>query len=305
MSVELSVSGIGQQIYFIRDNRIMLDSDLAVLYEIETFNLNKAVKRNRERFPADFMYLLTQEEWASLTFQIGIAKKQGRGGRRTLPYGFTQEGVAMLSSVLNSKRACQVNITILRAFAKFRKNAESNMKLSEKVGCLETNLSQQLVVMTNAMQKIMAAVEPRSTRDGISNTSVANLPQPIPLPNAQAPKPSDCNRSTFSRRDHLKVEAIQNAVARYYQLSILELKSTTRSASIARPRQICMYLIRKYTDLSYQNIGTIFGGKDHTTVLHAFRKIEAELITEMEAREALDSIQSFLETEGIRPIPHL
>src|SRR5690242_3439916 len=98
MSMDLSLSEIGKQIYFVRDNQVMLDSDLAVLYEIETFNLNKAVKRNKDHFPEDFMYQLTLEEWTSLTFQLGIAKKQGRGGRRTLPYGFTQEGVAMLSS---------------------------------------------------------------------------------------------------------------------------------------------------------------------------------------------------------------
>jgi hypothetical protein len=80
----------------------MLDSDLAMLYEVETFNLNKAVKRNIDRFPEDFMFQLTKEEAGALRFQIGISKTEGRGGRRYLPYVFTEQGVAMLSTVLNS-----------------------------------------------------------------------------------------------------------------------------------------------------------------------------------------------------------
>jgi len=83
----------------------MLDSDLAMLYEVETFNLNKAVKRNIDRFPEDFMFQLTKEEAGALRFQIGISKTEGRGGRRYLPYVFTEQGVAMLSTVLNSERA--------------------------------------------------------------------------------------------------------------------------------------------------------------------------------------------------------
>jgi len=80
----------------------MLDSDLAMLYKVETFNLNKAVKRNIDRFPEDFMFQLTKEEAGALRFQIGISKTEGRGGRRYLPYVFTEQGVAMLSTVLNS-----------------------------------------------------------------------------------------------------------------------------------------------------------------------------------------------------------
>ncbi|MCL2043080.1 MAG: ORF6N domain-containing protein [Treponema sp.] len=93
----------------------MLDSDLAGLYEVETFNLNKAVKRNIGRFPGDFMFQLTKEEWENLTFQIGISSKQ-HGGRRTLPYVFTEQGVAMLAAVLNSQKAIDVNISIMRIF---------------------------------------------------------------------------------------------------------------------------------------------------------------------------------------------
>ncbi len=90
---------IKRKIYLIRGQKVMLDKDLAALYGVETFNLNKAVKRNIERFPKDFMFQLTKEEYDSLIFQIGISKTGGRGGRRYLPYAFTEQGVAMLSSV--------------------------------------------------------------------------------------------------------------------------------------------------------------------------------------------------------------
>ena len=110
---------IQKMIYEIRGQKVMLDSDLAVLYEVETFNLNKAVKRNVERFPDDFMFQLTKNEWENLTFQNGISNKQ-HGGRRFMPYAFTEQGVAMLASVLNSKKAIDVNISIMRAFVKLR-----------------------------------------------------------------------------------------------------------------------------------------------------------------------------------------
>jgi hypothetical protein len=97
----IPVEIIEKKIYFIRGEKVMLDSDLAVLYEVETFNLNKAVKRNIDCFPEDFMFQLTREEADSLRFQIGMSKTEGRGGRRYLPYGFTEQGVAMLSTVLN------------------------------------------------------------------------------------------------------------------------------------------------------------------------------------------------------------
>jgi len=99
--------------------KVMLDSDLAALYEVETFNLNKAVKRNIRRFSGDFMFQLTKEEWKNLTFQIGITGKQ-HGGRRFMPYVFTEQGVAMLAAVLNSQKAIDVNISIMRTFVQLR-----------------------------------------------------------------------------------------------------------------------------------------------------------------------------------------
>ena len=104
----------------------MLDADLAAMYAVTTFNLNKAVKRNIDRFPEDFMFQLRTEEFTALRFHIGRSKRQRRGGRRYAPYVFTAQGVAMLSSVLRSKRAIQVNITIMRAFVKLRELAANH-----------------------------------------------------------------------------------------------------------------------------------------------------------------------------------
>jgi hypothetical protein len=118
---------IQTMIYEIRGQKVMLDNDLAALYEVETFNLNKAVKRNIERFPVDFMFQLTKNEWENLTFQNGISSKQ-HGGRRFMPYAFTEQGVAMLASVLNSKKAVIVNINIMRAFVKLRRYVLSQNK---------------------------------------------------------------------------------------------------------------------------------------------------------------------------------
>ena len=110
----------------------MLDSDLAALYDVETFNLNKAVKRNIGRFPADFMFQLNKEEWENLTFQNGISSKQ-HGGRRSMPYAFTEQGVAMLAAVLNSPKAIDVNINIMRAFVNLRHYALSQTGTNEQI----------------------------------------------------------------------------------------------------------------------------------------------------------------------------
>lgn len=117
--VAVPLERIERRIYLIRDRKVMLDSNLAELYKVPTSRLNEAVKRNLSRFPGDFMFQLTVAEAESLISQIAMSKN-GRGGRRTRPYAFTEHGVAMLSSVLSSDRAVQMNILIIRAFVKMR-----------------------------------------------------------------------------------------------------------------------------------------------------------------------------------------
>jgi hypothetical protein len=125
---------ITSKIYLIRDKKVMLDADLADLYGVTTGNLNKAVNRNIARFPDDFMFRLSNEEFDHLIFQCGIASW---GGRRTSPYVFTEQGVAMLSGVLNSDRAIKVNIQIMRVFTRLREMLETHKKILEKLEQLE------------------------------------------------------------------------------------------------------------------------------------------------------------------------
>ena len=131
--IRLSIERIESAIFFIRGERVMLDSALADLYDVETKAVNRAVKRNLRRFPPDFMFQLTAEESADLRCQIG-SSKGGRGGRRYRPFAFTEQGVAMLSTVLNSERAVLVNIEIMRAFVKLRRMLASNVDLRATEG---------------------------------------------------------------------------------------------------------------------------------------------------------------------------
>lgn len=132
----LVAGGIPARILSMRGQRVMLDADLAELYGVETRALVQAVKRNVERFPADFMFQLSGEEFSVLKSQ-SVTSKPGRGGRRTAPYAFTEQGVAMLSSVLNSARAIAVNIEIMRAFIRLRELVASHQELAKRLAELE------------------------------------------------------------------------------------------------------------------------------------------------------------------------
>ncbi|MGA3083769.1 MAG: ORF6N domain-containing protein [Thermodesulfobacteriota bacterium] len=153
---EKSVIPIGRienMILFIRNQKVILDSDLAQLYGVTTGNLNKAVKRNLDRFPQDFMFQLTQEEYKSLRFQIGILEK-GRHAKY-LPHAFTEQGVAMLSSVLNSPKAVQVNIEIMRAFVRLRQMLLSHVELARKIEAMEKKYDSQFKVVFDALRALM------------------------------------------------------------------------------------------------------------------------------------------------------
>ena len=154
---------IENAIVVIRGHRVLLDSELAKLYRVTTFNLNKAVKRNLTRFPEDFMFQLTAEENERLRFQIGISKPTGRGGRRYNPYVFTEQGVAMLSSVLHSERAVQVNIAIMRAFVRLREILATHKDLARKLEAMERKYDEQFQVVFQAIHQLMTP-PPEPTR---------------------------------------------------------------------------------------------------------------------------------------------
>jgi len=159
MSDLVPVEVIANKIFLIRGQKVMIDRDLAGLYGVTTFNLNKAVKRNIGRFPEDFMFRLTSEEFKSLRFQIGMSKK-GRGGRRYLPYGFTEQGVAMLSGVLNSKRAVQVNIQIMRAFVKLRQMVLTQENMLRKIEALERKFGEHDKKIALIFEALKRLIEP-------------------------------------------------------------------------------------------------------------------------------------------------
>jgi len=154
MNSLVPIERIETKILLIRGQKVMLDRDLAELYGVETKMLKRAVKRNIRRFPKDFMFELTKEEYQSLRFHFGTLKRGEHA--KYLPYAFTEQGVAMLSSVLNSERAIQVNIQIMRAFTKLRMMLASNEDLRKKIEAMEKKYDAQFKVVFDAIKSLMA-----------------------------------------------------------------------------------------------------------------------------------------------------
>ena len=145
---------IESKIFFLRGKRVMLDRDLAILYGVETRALNQAVRRNMRRFPEDFMFQLTKEEMESWKSQIVISNREKMGLRRR-PYAFTEQGVAMLSSVLNSDRAIQVNIQIMRTFTKLREMLMAHKDLKKKIEDMEKKYDYQFKIVFDAIKQLL------------------------------------------------------------------------------------------------------------------------------------------------------
>ena len=178
MKLALKPENIAQLVFFIRGEKVMLDSDLAVLYGVEARALNQAVKRNRHRFPEDFMFQLTANEAEGLRSvlksQIVTSSSTGRSnssqfvmssrkhrGRAYHPYAFTEQGVAMLSSVLRSQRAVEVNIAIMRTFVQLRRLMDSNRELARKVETLEKKYDEQFAVVFEAIKQLITEDDAR------------------------------------------------------------------------------------------------------------------------------------------------
>jgi hypothetical protein len=155
------VERITQTILFIRGEKILLDEHLAVLYGVETRVLVQAVKRNGERFPVDFMFQLSPEEWTHLKSQAVISSQAGWGGRRSAPYAFTEQGVAMLSSVLRSDQAVRVNVEIMRAFVRLRQILATHHDLAKKLNDLEGKYDAQFKAVFDAIRQLMEPPVPR------------------------------------------------------------------------------------------------------------------------------------------------
>jgi hypothetical protein len=196
VAIILKPENLVRLVFFIRGEKVMLDSDLAILYGVEARALNQAVARNRRRFPADFMFQLTPREYESLRSQTVISNKggstedlsqplmsssgrrdeglrsqivtskKGRGGRRYRPYAFTEQGVAMLSSVLRSTRAMEVNIAIMRTFVQLRRLMDTNRDLARKIEALEKKYDEQFAVVFEAIKELITPPSPPKKRIG-------------------------------------------------------------------------------------------------------------------------------------------
>ena len=151
---------IEKMIYVVRDQKVMLDKDLALLYEVETRIINRNVQRNIKRFPPDFMFQLTEPEYEILISQFGISRS-AHGGRRTMPYVFTENGVAMLSSVLNSEKAILINVSIMRIFTRLRSFLMLEKDLSERVTKLEQGTNQMFKVVFERLDNYEETITPR------------------------------------------------------------------------------------------------------------------------------------------------
>ena len=165
MPVKSVAARIEARIHVIRGERVMLDADLAALYGVETKALNLAVRRNSQRFPADFMFQMTGEEIGRLRFQVETSKI-GRGGRRYIPYAFTEQGVAMLSSVLRSQRAVAVNILIMRTFVQLRRALSETTELGHRVDGLERRIDTHGTVLAEVLKALRALERPTPQRRG-------------------------------------------------------------------------------------------------------------------------------------------
>ncbi len=151
-TVLVSTDFIATKILFLRDDKVLLDADLALLYGVETKVLKQAVRRNIDRFPPDFMFELTQEEFANLRSQFVTSSW---GGQRYPPFAFTEQGVAMLSGILNSPRAIETNIAIMRTFVALRKLMESNQDLATKIRQLERKYDQRFKLVFDTIQQLI------------------------------------------------------------------------------------------------------------------------------------------------------
>ncbi|MEO5970154.1 MAG: ORF6N domain-containing protein [Bdellovibrionia bacterium] len=311
MTTELSVSRIEQGIYFIRGRQVMLDSDLANLYEVKTKILNQAAYRNQKRFPGeDFMFQLLEGEYDSLRSQNvtlenretavksnslpfkdslrsqnGTLKSRKGKHRKFLPTVFTEYGAIMLSGILNSDRAIEINVAVVKAFVEFRRKLNTRPALEERMGQLEQKFDQIDQKYDQQSQNLLHAIQQLRPIDTSS-------------PQSRFTAISSVNRQefvdpAFGKGINNLVQSIQEGVATFYGIKVKDLKATTRLRAISLPRQIAIYLIRKHTQLGFRDIGKIFGGRDHTTTMYAFQKITSSVCQNESIQESVLAIEEY------------
>lgn len=237
----------------------MLDTDLATFFDVSTKRLNEQVKRNQDRFPEDFRFRLTDKEYVDLKKEFP-ALVSSYGGRRYLPYAFTEHGTTMLATVINTSAAIQTSLNIVRAFVDSREQTASSKDVSYRLGALEAQCTQIFNLLKSS------SVEPK--------IRVASQEE-IPLHAAK-------------QIENLK--EIQIAVARYYKVLLKDLSGQSRKKPIVAARQVAIYLIRVRTKLGLREIGSHFGERDHSTVLHAIQKVSIAVQNSPKKAEEIKSI---------------
>lgn len=311
--MELSIVEIKQCIYPIRGQQVMLDVELADIYGITPKRLNEQVRRNESRFPLDFMFQLLQCEYDFIKSQFSTLKTKGIWGqhRKYLPLVFTEQGAIMLSRVLKSERAIEMNVSIMRAFIQLRQSTgnydelktelsgvkDALLELGRKIDKQSENFFHVIESLRNT-QSTSKGISPQALLDRSQNSSETLLGENQKQVSIVLPKSSYTENISVhvERGSHIRVEVIQQAVAKHYGLKLQDLKASNRSAPVALARQIGMYLVRELTRLGYREIGACFGRKDHTTVLHACRKIKEEIEKNSNTGFAVETIKRSLQS---------
>lgn len=279
MATELSVNQMSQLIYLVRGMRVMLDYDLAELFEIETKNLKRLVRRNTERFPTDLMFELSIEEQEYVSAKKSklpqVNGEKTHGGIRYAPFGFTQGGVAMLSCLLSGDRPIQVSIYAMRAFSLGNHIRDENR--SDAIAKVD-EVKRDIRELSAKYDKLVNSVDQMLAKESVRvEKAIPLVPEPLMMK---------------------KVEKIQKMVAQVYRVRISDLSAKSRSKDVTLPRQVAMFLVRKYTGLSYSEIGSYFRRKDHTTVMHACSKVQELQKQDAVVDSDLKAIVDCLSLEG-------
>jgi len=283
----ISLSNVSKRIYTLRGCQVMLDHDLAKIYGVELRALKQAVKRNTERFPGDFMWATTEQEFQIIRSQsvIEIAEnssdsalmpnirsqipeemplnergRRTRKGSRYAPFAFTEHGVAMLSSILHSPKAIQINIEIIRVFTELRKAQGARLAVMPQIESLETMIKQRFDQLEARLQNQALAAPPRLAH-------------------------------------HDSVIAIQDTVARHFGVNAADFKSASRIQPVSLARQIAIFFMRKYLGMGFSEIGRHLGGRDHSTILHAYRKIHVDSEDNEMVRKTVMTLSNLLQKQ--------
>jgi hypothetical protein len=260
------------------------------------------------------MFQLGQSEYDSLRFQSGTLNNSRGKHRKYLPLVFSEQGAIMLSTVLKSDRAVEMNVAIMRAFVQFRRTQGVVSALSAKLEEHEVKfnrLAQQYELQSREFLNAIQELKFQISATAVASSKITSGSEQLPLDTSRSPGLRSKGKSegpllaygfgTLESGHRRKIETICKAVAEYYGLAVEDLRAVSRAKQIALPRQVAIYLVRKMVGTGFKDLGRVFGGKNHTTVIHAYLKIE-KAVTEKDLSifEAIESIGSLIKKREIQ-----